>query len=114
VITSTVSVRDLPISADIGVHAHEVGRQQRLIITANIDIRLPNEDRIEQTLDYNSVVALAEQLGQTRIALIEVFAARLATALLDDPNTLQADVTVMKPGALLAGTACARIVARRA
>lgn len=113
VVSNSVVVRDLPISADIGVHAHEVGRPQRLIVTAIVDLLPPPEDRLDQTLDYNQVVHLAEQLGRTRIALIEIFARKLASALINDPHARQVDICVAKPGALLSGTASARIVLRR-
>lgn len=113
VVRSNVSVHDLLVSADIGVHRHEIGRPQRLLVSAVLEVLPAREDRLKETLDYNEVVALAEQLGRERIALIETFAIRLAEGLLAHPKVLQADVTVRKPSALLAGMASTRITLRR-
>lgn len=108
-----ISVRDIRVAADIGVHAHEIGRRQPLIVTVNLTIQPVTEDRLATTFDYNQAVAIALALAEERIALIETFAFRLASACLDDPAVREADVLVEKPGALVNGCAAARIVLRR-
>ena len=114
VVRSTISVCDLPVSADIGVYGHEIGWPQRLLVSAAFETLFPQSGRLKETVDYNDIVALAEKLGRERIALIETFAVRLAKGLLAYPNVLEVDVAVRKPGALSAGTAGARIVTRNA
>ena len=100
-----VSVRDLPILADIGIHAHEIGRRQPLIVSVTLDVAAIEEDSIEATTDYRLIARAAEALGETRIALIEIFAQRLAAWCLKLPGVLGAEVSVDKPQALPAGMA---------
>lgn len=104
-----VAVRDLPILADIGIHAHEIGRRQPLIVSVTLEMEPVGEDRIEATADYRQIARAAEALGETRIALIEIFARRLAEACLDLPGVRSAEVSVDKPQALPAGMASAAI-----
>jgi len=111
---SSVSVLDLSVSANIGVHDHEIGRQQALLIDATLDVLPPEEDRIGETFDYTHVASLAEKLGQEHITLIETFARRLAEACLAHPRVERADIFVCKPGALSTGLAGARTVLRKA
>ena len=105
-----VVVRDIRLAADIGVHAHEIGRQQALVVHVGLKIRPVMSDCLADTIDYNAVVAHATALAAQRIALIETFAERLASACLDYPNVLEADVTVEKPGALANGRASTHVV----
>lgn len=100
-----VSVRDLPILADIGIHAHEIGRRQPLIISVTLEVERIEEDRIEATTDYRLIASAAEALGETRIALIEIFAHRLASHCLRLPGVRSAEVSIDKPEALPAGMA---------
>lgn len=100
-----VSVRDLPVLADIGIHAHEIGRRQPLIISVTLEVERIEEDRIEATTDYRLIAGAAEALGETRIALIEIFAQRLAAWCLKLPGVRSAEVSIDKPEALPAGMA---------
>lgn len=107
---SSVSVRDILVDADIGIHAHEIGHPQPLVISVTLEIDGPRGDRIDETIDYNGIVALAEALGKQRIGLIETFAHRLASDCLDVVGVRSADVTVEKPRALENGVASTRLV----
>lgn len=107
---SSVSVRDIVVQADIGVHAHEIGHPQPLVVSVILEIDAPHADRIEATIDYNGIVALAEALGAQRIGLIETFAHRLATQCLEFAGVRSADVAVEKPRALGNGVASTRLV----
>ena len=100
-----VSVRDLRVLADIGIHAHEIGRRQPLILSVTLEVQRIEEDRIEATTDYRLIAEAAEALGETRIALIEIFAQRLAAWCLDLPGVLSAEVSIDKPEALSVGMA---------
>ena len=105
-----VVVRDIRLAADIGVHAHEIGRLQALIVQVGLKIRPVMSDCLADTIDYNAVVAHASALASERIALIETFAQRLAQTCLEYPNVLEADVRVEKPGALANGRASTHVV----
>ncbi len=107
---SSISVRDIVVDADIGVHAHEIGQPQPLVISVTLEIDAPRADRVDETIDYNGIVALAEALGMERIGLIETFAQRLASECLDVVGVHSADVTVDKPQALGNGVASTRLV----
>jgi len=109
----TVVVRDLSVAADIGVHAHEIGRRQVLLVSVTLRVRPSLSDRLDETIDYTDVVTAAQSLANERISLIESFAARLAAACLRHPLVEEADVLIEKPGALVSGLAAARIVLGR-
>lgn len=110
----TVRVEDIRIEAFIGVHGHEKNRRQSLIVGAKLDIVPPQHDAIAETIDYNTVVNHCRALADEGIALIEIFATRLAQALMDAPRVLGAEVVVVKPGALPNGTASATASLTRA
>ena len=105
-----VVVRDIRLASDIGVHAHEIGRLQALVVHVGLKIRPVMSDCLADTIDYNAVVAHATALAAQRIALIETFAERLASACLDYPNVLEAHDTVEKPGAHAKGRASTHVV----
>jgi dihydroneopterin aldolase len=111
--TVVVSVRDLPIAADIGVYAHEMGRLPPLLVSVDLSISAPDSDDLAATFDYAEIGRLAHLLAEERIALIETFASRLATACLARSTVTALEVRVEKPGALAAGTAGTRVTALR-
>lgn len=106
-------VRDIRVAADIGVHAHEIGRPQLLAVDVRLSIIPPSKDQLGETIDYNRIVEYAVELGGMRLSLIETFARRLGEACLATPGVLEADVTVEKPGALPNGLASSRVVLKR-
>lgn len=108
-----VLVSDMRLAAFIGVHAHELGRRQSLVVHARLEIEPVEEDLLAQTIDYNQVVAAAETLAEQRIALIETFGQRLAAACLVFPSVRRAEILVEKPGALNHAMAAARTVIER-
>lgn len=107
---SQVCVRKLKVAANIGVHAHEVGRRQTLIVHAVATLPPGGDDRLQTTFDYNLFVQFAEDLAQEHISLIETFASRLADRCLATGLVAGIDVTIEKPGALTNGIAAARVV----
>lgn len=107
---SQVAVNDLRVAADIGVHSHEIGRKQTLIIGVVADIVTPREDILTETIDYNRIVEHAQDLARERISLIETFAAKLADRCLESDLVLRVEVCVQKPAALLNGLASTRVV----
>ncbi|HWL46456.1 MAG TPA: dihydroneopterin aldolase [Sphingomonadaceae bacterium] len=112
ILTSTISVRDLTVAADIGVYAHEVGQPQTLLISVTLHVRPTTSDSLADATDYTRIATAAEALAAERIALIESFAYRLALTCLGFTGVEQADVLVEKPGAIANGMAGTRIVLR--
>lgn len=108
-----VMVSNLQLAADIGVHAHEIGRRQSLVVHVTLDIQLAAGDTLARTIDYNLIVDAARALADERIALIETFGQRLAAACMAQPAVRRADVLVEKPGALHHAMAAARTVLER-
>ncbi|MGH7021073.1 MAG: dihydroneopterin aldolase [Brevundimonas sp.] len=97
----TVIVRGLEVQAAIGVHAHEHGRLQPLVVDVELDLGAGPINRLSDTLDYEGVARVARELaGGEHIALVETFAERVALACLDDARVLAVKVRVEKPGAI--------------
>lgn len=97
----TVFVRGLEIEAGIGVHDHEQGRLQRLVIDVALELAPEPIERLSDTVDYETVAAAARLLaGGGHIGLVETFAERLATACLQNPQVRRCTVRIDKPGAL--------------
>lgn len=103
-----VRVRDLRLAARIGAHAHEMDRRQMLRVAISLTLARAPDDRLDDTIDYDWVVALAEALANEHITLIECFCTRLASACLAAGPVVRAEVVVEKPGALVNGVASAR------
>ena len=97
----TVIVRGLEVQAAIGVHAHEHGRLQPLVVDVELDLGAGPIHRLSDTLDYEGVARVARELaGGEHIALVETFAERVALACLADPRVQAVKVRVEKPGAI--------------
>ena len=102
-----VFVRGLTIEAGIGIHAHEQGRLQTLIVDVVLDLAPRPVLHIAETLNYEIVAQAARALvAAGHIGLVETFAQDLAATLMDDSRVLRIVVRVEKPGAL-AGAAAA-------
>ena len=97
----TVLVRGLEVQAAIGVHGHEHGRLQPLVVDVELDLGAGPIHRLSDTLDYEGVARVARELaGGEHIALVETFAERVALACLEDARVLAVKVRVEKPGAI--------------
>ncbi|WP_292104678.1 dihydroneopterin aldolase [Brevundimonas sp.] len=102
--TLTVFVRGLEVQAGIGVHDHEQGRLQTLVIDVSLELGAGDVDGLSDTVNYETVAEAARAIvAAGHVGLVETFADRLALACLDDPRVRAARVRVEKPGAL-AGT----------
>ena len=103
--TTLVRVRDLPLSAVIGINPDELGRRQPLIVSVELTLAADCVETLEQSVDYRRVAAEAERLAENHVTLIEIFARRLAERCLALGPVLDVDVSICKPEALLRGTA---------
>lgn len=111
-----VFVRGLAIEAEVGLHAHERGRRQPLLI--DVELHLTGEgpwSRLADTVDYGMIVTHAQAIAASgHITLVETFAERLARACLAEGGVEQVRVRVEKPAALapLAAGAGVEIILR--
>jgi dihydroneopterin aldolase len=96
-----VFVRALRVEAEIGLHAHEQGRRQPLIVDVELDLAGEPWRSIHATVDYERILAHARAVAdEGHVLLVETFAWRLAHACLQEPGVTRARVRVEKPLAL--------------
>ena len=97
-----VFVEGLRVEAAIGIHDHEIGRTQPLIINATIGLDLHPIHGLKDTLNYEQVGRLAHSLlARGHVGLVETLAEDLASALIALPSVRQVDITIRKPEALM-------------
>ena len=97
----TVFVRGLEVEAAIGVHDHELGRTQPLVLDVELQLAPRSVRRLEDAYNYEGVGEAARALlAEGHIGLVETFAERLAEALLADHRIRRCRVAVAKPEAL--------------
>jgi dihydroneopterin aldolase len=101
VVMTRVFVKGLKIEARIGVHAHELGRAQPLILEVELDVPVAGAQDLSDTLNYEMIGEAARAIAaEGHIGLVETFAERVAHACLADPRVTRARVRVEKPLAL--------------
>jgi len=111
----TVFVRGLTLEAGIGIHDHELGRLQRLIIDVTLELTPAPVERLGDTVNYETVAAAARAIvADGHVGLVETFAHRLAVACLADTHVRRCTVRIEKPGALegAAAPGCEVVLAR--
>lgn len=98
----TLFVRALRLQAAIGVHAHEHGRTQPLLVDIEAEVQgAAAAERLGDTLDYDRLADAARTLAtEGHVLLVEAFAARLLHACLQLPGVSRVTVRVEKPEAL--------------
>lgn len=96
-----VFVRGLRVDAAIGIHAHEHGRTQPLLIDATIRIHVQPIHGIQDTLNYEIVGELArKRIDRGHIQLVETLAEDLAQALCAERHVQSVEVQIRKLSAL--------------
>lgn len=95
-----VFVRDLTLACDIGVHAHEKGRPQRVRINLDLGVTddgRPLADRLDNVVCYETVVTRIRAItSDGHINLVETLAERVAQSCLQLPDCQSARVRVEK------------------
>ena len=100
-----VFVRGLTVAAEIGLHAHERGHSQPLIIDVELELDLDLDletasegwRTIDATENYDHIAEHARAIaGGGHIGLVETYAWRLAEACLAEPGVTIARVKVAK------------------
>lgn len=97
----TLFVRDLELECAIGVHPHERGRRQRVIVNVALTLAEPgaeHRDSIAAVVSYERIVEGIERLaGGGHVNLVETLAERIAALCLRDRRVRRARVRVDKP-----------------
>jgi 7,8-dihydroneopterin aldolase/epimerase/oxygenase len=115
-----VFVRDLMLTAKIGLHQHERVASQR--IRVNLDLAVvdsgPVDDDYAKVVCYGELVTGVRQVvGAGHVDLVETLAERIATMCLADPRVLSARVRIEKldvfPEAASVGAEIERFQQRR-
>ena len=101
-----IYVRALRLDVEIGVHDHEHGRAQPLVVDVEIDVTPAPVADISDTINYELVVECASAVAaQGHVKLVETFADRLGAALFSDARGVRVRVRAEKPEALSAADA---------
>jgi len=111
----SVFVRGLTVEAGIGVHDHELGRLQTLVIDVTLELAPAQVERLADTINYETVAQAARAIvAEGHVGLVETFAERLALACLTDARVRRCAVRIEKPGALdgAAAAGCELVLAR--
>ena len=99
--TDTVSIRDLRVSAVIGVHAWERETEQTLVFAVDMaadTAKAAASDDIQDALDYSAVAqTVRDVVADGEFQLIETAAERVAGRLLADYRLGWVRVEVAKP-----------------
>jgi len=104
--STKIIIKGLEVLASIGVHPHEHESTQPIIIDIELDMGAmptPEDDRLEETLDYALVADKAAELAQeAHVQLVETLAGRIAQWALSADDRVQAcTVRIAKPHALI-------------
>ena len=110
VIVTKVFVRGLLVDAEIGVHDHERGRKQPLMVDVELDVAAGGWRALDDTVNYESIASAAQFIAAAgHIGLVESFAQRLAERCLAHPRVTRARVRIEKPLALAPDAAAAGV-----
>jgi 7,8-dihydroneopterin aldolase/epimerase/oxygenase len=123
--TRHMFIRDLVLTASIGVHAHEHTAPQRVRI--NVDLAITDDgaaktsraavgqDDLGRVVDYEALVnRIRAMVAAGHVQLVETLAERLAEACLSDDRILIARVRVEKLDVFADATSAGVEVERRA
>jgi dihydroneopterin aldolase len=105
-LNTKIFVRGLELQASIGVHPHEYESTQLIRIDIELDMggmTPPDDDRLNETLDYSLVADKAAEFAQeAHVQLVETLAERIARwALEEDARVQVCMVSIAKPHALV-------------
>lgn len=94
-------MRGLRLEAEIGVHPHERGRTQPLVVDVACDLPPAFVGGMDDTLNYEVLAELARALaGRGHTELVETYVQDLARAVFHNTAAVRVRVRVEKPDAL--------------
>lgn len=95
-----ISLRDHVVEADIGAFQKERGHKQRLRFNVVVEVRpapAPLDDDVDRILSYDRITeAIADELAEERLNLLETLAERLAERILAEPQAMRAFIRIEK------------------
>lgn len=96
-----IVIRDMIVMMSVGIHAFEKANLQRVIVNAEISVPRNGgwaNDDIDDVLSYADLVEQIETIAKSEhMNLVEVFAERIAAAILKHDKAIDARVRVEKP-----------------
>jgi len=103
-----ISLRDHIVEVEIGAFQAERGTTQRLKFNTVVEVRPysdPLDDDVDRILSYDTIAeAIATELSEERLNLLETLAGRVAERILHEPQAMRVFVRIEKldrgPGAL--------------
>lgn len=103
-----ISLRDHVVEVEIGAFQAERGTTQRICFNVVVEVQpldAPIDDDVDRILSYDRVTeAIAHELSEERLNLLETLAERIAERILLEPQVVRAFVRIEKldrgPGAL--------------
>lgn len=103
-----ISLRDHVVKVEIGAFQAERGQTQRIRFNIVVEVRphpAPLEDDVDRILSYDRITeAIAAELAQARVNLLETLAEGVAERVLTEPQAMRVFVRIEKldrgPGAL--------------
>lgn len=103
-----ISLRDHTVEVEIGAFQAERGTTQRICFNVVVEVKPltgPIDDDVDRILSYDRVTeAIAHELSEERLNLLETLAERVAERILLEPQAVRAFVRIEKldrgPGAL--------------
>ncbi len=111
-----IFIRDLCLSAMIGIHPHERQAPQNIVINVNVAVHETGDviTHIDDTVCYEQLtVKIEKRLAQGHIDLVETLADHIAADILADPRILMARIRIEKPDAIAAAGAVGIEIERR-
>ena len=95
-----ISLRDHIVTADIGAFQVERGRPQRLrfnVVVEVVPLKGPVDDDVDRILSYDRVTeAIAAELADERLNLLETLAENVALRVLAEPQAIRVFVRIEK------------------
>lgn len=100
----TIRIEQLELSCLVGVNPWERLTKQQITIDVELDVDLSPagaSDTLADTIDYRTIVNnIVSEIADSKFALVEALATRVAAICLEDDRVQSAEVTLRKPGAI--------------
>lgn len=99
----TIEISGFELSMDVGIHDHERGRHQTLIVdlVLHVDNSVDPEDKISRVLCYDDFITkVRAHFATGRINLLETVAAQIGALALAEPTIIAAQIKVSKPNVI--------------
>ena len=97
---TVIFLRELFRDVDIGIHAHEVGRPQKLRFDIEVIIlnsESPKSDKISDVVNYEYLLeSIDDSIRETRVSLLESLGSRILNKLLAPLPVYEATVKITK------------------